>query len=178
MYPKYLPQHGMTMPAPDAAPIERILATFDRLMHRLMATHAPELSAIDLTMAQTKAMYVVLAAGQLRMSELAARLGVTSSTATGQVDRLVELGLLERHEDAADRRQVVVTATARAEATVQRLRELNSQRMREMLANVSEADLPTVERALLVLEASLPDQPSDGTATATFDPTQQEGSRS
>jgi DNA-binding MarR family transcriptional regulator len=136
---------------------DRIITIFDRLMHRLMATHAPELSAIDLTMAQTKALYIVLAAGRLRMSELAARLGVTSSTATGQVDRLVELGLLERREDPGDRRQVVVTGTDRAEATVEQFRELNSLRMREMLANVAARDLPTVERALRILEAAVPE---------------------
>lgn len=144
--------------------LDRILEVFDRLMHRLMATHAPELNAIDLTMAQVKAMYVVLAAGQLRMSELAARLGVTSSTATGQVDRLLELGLVERHEDPADRRQVVVTPTEQAEATVERFRELNSLRMREMLVGLTRRDLATVERALQILEAAVPDEPAGLTA--------------
>ena len=168
-----MPRNASGRLEPD---LDRIIEIFDRLMHRLMATHAPELSAIDLTMAQTKAMYIVLAAGRLRMSELAARLGVTSSTATGQVDRLVELGLLERHEDVADRRQVVVTPTDRAEATVEQFRELNSLRMREMLANVAADDLVTVERALLILEASLPAEPADITRTGRTGPPHHEGS--
>ena len=137
------------------ADLDRILAVFDGLMHRLMASHAPELNLIDLTMSQTKALYLVLAAGQLRMSELAARLGVTSSTATGVVDGLVSHGLLARHEDPADRRQVVVSATAEAEATLESFRELNSRRMREMLAHVDAADLAVVERALRVLDAAV-----------------------
>lgn len=169
------------MPTPATAPsddaLERILATFDRLMHRLMASHAPELNAIDLTMSQTKGLYIVLAAGQLRMSELAARLGVTSSTATGQVDRLVELGLLERREDPADRRQVVVTPTDRAEATVERFRELNSLRMREMLANVAPRDLGTVERALRILEAAVPERPDPHLPSLPTDASKHEGSR-
>ena len=103
------------------ADLDRLLAVFDGLMHRLMASHAPELNLIDLTMSQTKALYLVVAAGQLRMSELATRLGVTSSTATGVVDGLVSHGLLIRHEDPADRRQVVVSATPEAEATLQSL---------------------------------------------------------
>jgi DNA-binding MarR family transcriptional regulator len=164
-------------PTTDDDAYDRIITIFDRLMHRLMATHAPELSAIDLTMAQTKALYIVLAAGRLRMSELAARLGVTSSTATGQVDRLVELGLLERREDAGDRRQVVVTGTDRAEATVEQFRELNSLRMREMLANVAARDLPTVERALRILEAAVPEptDPQPAPAPPPPAPTQHEG---
>jgi DNA-binding MarR family transcriptional regulator len=97
-----------------AQTIERVLDAYESFMHRLMATHAPEVSALDLTMAQAKTLYVVLAAGELRMSELATRLGVTSSTATGQVERLVELGFLERHTEPDDRRQVLVTTTPTA----------------------------------------------------------------
>jgi DNA-binding MarR family transcriptional regulator len=140
---------------PADADLDRILAVFDGLMHRLMASHAPELNLIDLTMSQTKALYLVLAAGQLRMSQLAARLGVTSSTATGVVDGLVSQGLLTRHEDPADRRQVVVNATAEAEATLESFRELNSRRMREMLAHVNAADLMVVEQALRILDAAV-----------------------
>lgn len=147
-------------PTPQpAADVERVIAIFERLMHRLMATHAPELNTIELTMSQTKAIYLVLAAGQLRMSELAARLGITSSTATGIVDNLVATGLLARHEDASDRRQVVVSATPEAEATVERFRELNSYRLRELLDRVAAADLVVVERALTILDAAVAADP-------------------
>jgi DNA-binding MarR family transcriptional regulator len=151
----------VTPPTPAAsarhakADLDRILEVFDRLMHRLMASHAPELNLIDLTMSQTKALYVVVSADRLRMSELASRLGITSSTATGVVDGLVSHGLLARHEDPADRRQVVVSATARAEATLESFRELNSRRMREMLAHVDTDDLGVVEQALRVLDAAV-----------------------
>ena len=158
-----------------AADIDAVLAVFDRLMHRLMATHAPELSTLDLTMAQTKAVYLVLAAGQLRMSELAARLGVTSSTATGQVDRLVELGLVERHEDPADRRQVVVTATPSAEATMEHLRELNSHRMRELLERIEPGDLSIVRRAIVVLDDAVAAEATEATEATTTHPAQIEG---
>lgn len=43
---------------PRAAGLDRVVASFDRLMHALMATHAPELHAIDLTMSQAKALYL------------------------------------------------------------------------------------------------------------------------
>lgn len=151
---------------PATSDLDRIVGVFDTLMHRLMATHAPELSTVEMTMSQTKAMYLVLATGPMRMSELAHRLGVTNSTATGQVDRLVELGLLERHEDSADRRQVVVSATAHGSETLERFRELNSRRMREMLVRVDAADLPAIERALLILDAAVQAEASTPT-TAT-----------
>jgi DNA-binding MarR family transcriptional regulator len=157
---------------PHDADLDRVVGVFDALMHRLMATHAPELNALELTMSQTKAMYLLVAAGPLRMSELAHRLGVTNSTATGQVDRLVELGLLERHEDPADRRQVVVHATEHGTATLERFRELNSRRMREMLAHIHATDLPTVEHALRILDAAVAAEASAPTINLT------EGARS
>jgi DNA-binding MarR family transcriptional regulator len=152
---------------PSAVDLERVVSVFDALMHRLMATHAPELNTLEMTMSQTKAMYLVLAAGPMRMSELAHRLGVTNSTATGQVDRLVDLGMLERHEDPADRRQVVVSATEHGSATLERFRELNSRRMREMLAHIDATDLSTVEKALLILDAAVQAEASDLTTTIT-----------
>ena len=45
-------------------------------MQRLISDHAPEFTEVGVTMAQAKVLYVVLAAGHLRMSELASRLGV------------------------------------------------------------------------------------------------------
>lgn len=152
--------------------LDRVLAVFDRLMHRLMATHAPELSAIELTMSQTKAMYLVLASGPMRMSELAARLGVTSSTATGQVDRLVELGFLARSEEPTDRRQVVISATETGAETLEHFRELNSRRMREMLARIDGPGFAVVEQALGILDAAAdrepaPTHPTDPTVTTT-----------
>jgi DNA-binding MarR family transcriptional regulator len=140
---------------PTREAIDQVVDVFERLMHRLMATHAPELQAIELTMSQTKAMYLLVASGRMRMSELAARLGITSSTATGAVDRLVELGLIERHEDPADRRQVVVSATPTAAATLEHFRELNSRRMREILGRLDPDELATVERAMQVLDAAV-----------------------
>jgi len=143
-------------PSADSdADLDRIVGAFDGLMHRLMATHAPELNLLELTMSQTKALYLIVAAGQLRMSELAGRLGVTSSTATGVVDGLVSHGLLARHEDPADRRQVVVTATPEAEATLESFRELSASRMRELLSHVGAADLAVIERAIRVLDAAV-----------------------
>lgn len=124
-------------------------------MQRQMRHHAIEFNEIDVTMAQTKALYMLVAAGELRMSLLAGRLGVTSSTATGLVDRLVELGLAVRHEDASDRRQVVIRATSQAQSVLERFRELNAAAIRHLLAYIDRADLPVIERAIdLMLEAS------------------------
>ncbi|HET7168994.1 MAG TPA: MarR family transcriptional regulator [Candidatus Limnocylindrales bacterium] len=143
-----------------AEAVERVIVAYEAFMHGLMATHAPDMHEVDITMAQARALYIVLATGQLRMSELAAAMRVTSSTATGQVDRLVELGLLERLADPADRRQVVVRTTPAAVERLEHLRELNTHRMRELLAGLSLADLRTVERAIAILQRGVDAAPT------------------
>ena len=150
--------------------VERVILAYEAFMHGLMATHAPDMHEMDLTMAQAKTLYVVLAAGQLRMSELAAAMHVTSSTATGQADRLVELGLLERLTDPGDRRQVVVQTTPAAAERLEHLRELNTRRMRDLLTDLSPADLQTVEAAIAILHRGVfrdPITPSMPIATST-----------
>jgi len=154
--------------------IERIVAAFQTMMQRQMAHHAVELSEIDVTMAQVKALYALVAAGDLRMSALAARLGVTSSTATGVADRLVELGLAVRHEEPHDRRQVVIGPTPAARAVIDRFRELNSARMRHLLGFVDPAELPVIERAIDLMLAAV----ERAAATATAATVTSEGERS
>jgi MarR family transcriptional regulator, organic hydroperoxide resistance regulator len=136
-------------------------------MQRQMRHHAPELSEVDVTMAQVKALYLLVAAGEMRMSVLATSLGVTSSTATGLVDRLVELGLAARHADAHDRRQVVIGATERARAVLEHFRELNAAQMRHLLSFVDPDDLPVIEHAIRLMA----DATDRAAATPAPDPT-------
>jgi DNA-binding MarR family transcriptional regulator len=133
------------------------MAAFEAFMQRMALTHAPEFTEIGMTMAQAKVLYLVHAAGEMRMSELAARLGVTLSTTSGLVERLVESGLVTRHDDPADRRQVVVGFTESGAAQIDRLRELNADHMGRMLARVPDEDLLVVERAIRVLSMAADD---------------------
>jgi len=59
--------------------------------------------------------------GSMPMRELAARLGGHASSATGIADRLAARGLVERHEDADDRRVKRVALTPEGTATRIRL---------------------------------------------------------
>ena len=78
------------------AAVERVIAAFEKMMHRVATAHAPEFLEVGVTMSQAKVLYLVQAAPGLRMSDLSARLGVSLSTVSGVVDRLVDQGLLER----------------------------------------------------------------------------------
>jgi DNA-binding MarR family transcriptional regulator len=127
------------------------MEAFAAFEQRLMAVHAPEFTAVDLTMAQAKLLYVVTAAGDLSMSEIAQRLGVTISTASGAVDHLVSVGLLDRIDDPANRRQVRVSVTPFGLETLERLRELSTRQLRALFDLVADDDLGVVERAIRIL---------------------------
>jgi DNA-binding MarR family transcriptional regulator len=134
-----------------AALIDRVMAGFDAFMQRMAVTHADEFADVDLTMSQAKVLYQLQAMAPLRLSELAARLGVGLSTTSGLVERLVEAALVDRRDDPADRRQVVLTLTEAGHSRLDLMRELNAGHMRRMLAEVSDADLLTVGRSIEIL---------------------------
>lgn len=123
-------------------------------MNGMMSGHAPEFTDIAVTMAQAKVLYTLAAAETLRMSELAGRLGVSTSTASGAVDRLVDLGLIERRADPSDRRQVIVAVTSAGAGVLERMRELNTRQMRALLERLSPDGLAAVERAIDVLSVA------------------------
>jgi DNA-binding MarR family transcriptional regulator len=131
--------------------LDRALAAAEVFQQRLMALHAAEFTTLDITMAQAKLLYVVATAGELSMSEIAQRLGVTVSTSSGAVDRLVELGLLARSDDPANRRQVRVSVTPSGSTTLGQLRELSNRQLRTLFDLVGDEDLDLVERALRIL---------------------------
>ena len=140
--------------------VARVMAAFEAFQQRLMALHAVEFANLEITMAQAKLLYVVTAAGELSMSETAQRLGITVSTASGAVDRLVELGLLERSDDPTNRRQVRVSVTETGRRTLEQLQELNTRQLRDLFQRVSDEDLEVVERATLILAEAAAAEPA------------------
>ncbi len=130
----------MVKPDPDVRPaVQDALDAFEELQQRLMSVHAPDFAALDITMAQAKLLYVVTASRELTMSDIAQRLGVTISTASGSVDHLVSLGLLRRVDDPANRRQVHVSVTALGLERLEQLRELGTRQLRALYEAMTDA---------------------------------------
>jgi DNA-binding MarR family transcriptional regulator len=121
------------------------------MQQRLMSLHAAEFTTLDITMAQAKLLYVLVAAGELTMSETARRLGVTVSTASGAVEHLVGLGLVHRSDDPSNRRQVLVSVTGAGAETLEQMREMSTAHLRMLFELVTDEDLAVVERATNIL---------------------------
>jgi DNA-binding MarR family transcriptional regulator len=144
-------------------------------MQRLSEGHAPEFLEIDITMPQAKLLYLLGAVGELHMSELVTHLGVSLSTISGLVDKVVDHGLAYRRDDPADRRQVVVGLTPAGTAFIDRFRELNARQMRELVSVLDDEELDLVRRALAALAGAatrvVPDEsPAERPAGTRKDP--------
>ena len=81
------------------------------------------LSHGQLNLPQYNALNAVVLHAPLSMGKLTEDLCVSTAAATNVVDRLVQLGLVERHRDDRDRRVVLVTPTAKGRRTVMGVQE-------------------------------------------------------
>ncbi len=151
------------------AVIERLVATYEAMIHDVAAAHAPDFLGVGVTMSQAKVLYLVEAAPRLRMSDLSARLGVSLSTVSGVVDRLVDQGLLTRRDDPVDRRHVILRITDAGATQLQLFRELNAGQVRTLLARIDAAGLAVVEQALDLLAGAAAREPAARPASRTLE---------
>jgi DNA-binding MarR family transcriptional regulator len=86
------------------------------------------------------------------MSALAEHLHVGSSAVSGLVDRLVEHGYLDRHEDPIDRRAQLVSLTPAGVHVLDRIREFNADLLRTLLEGMSPAELDGLLLGLAALD--------------------------
>ena len=111
---------------------------------------------LDMTMAQLKAVMLLVQSEGLRSRELADGLDIAPSAATPLVDRLVAQKLARREPDADDRRIIWIRPTAKS---VSLYEQLMQQTNRPVLEDVL-AELPKQERQkvydsmVLLLEAA------------------------
>jgi DNA-binding MarR family transcriptional regulator len=128
-----------------------ILEHFESLMRYVSGWHASDFLGVDVTMSQAKCLYLVCVQPGIGMSAMAGHLGVGPSAISGLVDRLVEHGYLERHEDPADRRQQQLMPTAAGKIVVDRIRELSAAHLRLLLQGLDQLELESLERGMAAL---------------------------
>src|SRR5690606_12785744 len=91
---------------------------------------------------QVKVLGMLYRVGRSTVGEIAAGLGVTMPTASEQIDRLVEEGLLVREVNPADRRQVLVDLTPTAREFGRAIHELRLRQLRAALDRLEPDERP------------------------------------
>jgi DNA-binding MarR family transcriptional regulator len=113
--------------------VEDILKLADKLFRQLLPAVPKEILELDITMPQLKIMVILFVRGAIRMSDLAAGLGITLATATGLIDRLVERGLVTRDSLPDDRRVVLCRLSESGQQTISKIWNSAKNRSRELL---------------------------------------------
>jgi DNA-binding MarR family transcriptional regulator len=128
-------------PAATMTDIEQALTRLVRRgnqprVHERLAARA----GVPLDRAAYAALCRVQEAGPLRLSELAARMGVDASTASRQVQQLERTGLVGRVGDPDDGRASLLELTAEGDRVLTRMRQARRASLDQVLAGWSAAD--------------------------------------
>lgn len=102
-------------------------------------------------MPQLRALFALRRHGDCRMGIVANQLGTSLSTATGVIDRLVERGLVERWQDAADRRSNICRLTPAGVDLAERLLALRRREWEERLSGLTDEEAAEAQRGLTIL---------------------------
>jgi DNA-binding MarR family transcriptional regulator len=99
------------------------------------------LGAEGITVAQAMTLKAITDQDRMcKMSDLAAMRFLTPAAATGIVDRLIHLGLVERKFDESDRRVILLALTPHGEKTLSTLEDKVRQMMQGFFERISESD--------------------------------------
>ena len=109
----------------------------------------------DLTVAQAQ-MLCALTDESLGMAELSGVLGLERSSLTGLVDRAEHRGLVVREGDPRDRRVVKVTLTPAGADAVHKFHHQLTERLEELLQDLSSTERDRFARSLGRLVADVP----------------------
>lgn len=131
--------------------IALIAGLLPQVMGALVSHQPLRTGASDVTMAQGRVLMVVGHGPGCTMGELASRLGIGVSAATGLVDRLVERGVLERDSDPADRRVVRVRMSPAGIRAGQEWYAAQVLHIGEALSALSDRDIRRVAEATELL---------------------------
>jgi DNA-binding MarR family transcriptional regulator len=147
-----------TASPPDAAMTD-IEQALTRLIRRGNQPRVHERLAARAGVSLDRAAYAALCrlheSGPLRLSELAARMGVDASTASRQVQHLERTGLVARVGDPADRRASLLQLTAEGDRALARMRQARRDSLGQVLDGWSRADRRTLAAMLIRLVEDL-----------------------
>jgi DNA-binding MarR family transcriptional regulator len=116
----------------------------DDLLEAARAVMRISLHAADqiggVSVVQLRALTVLDRAGTANLAQLADGMGVTVSTTSRLVDRLVAAGLVDRRTATHTRREIALRLTARGRTTLGRYDDLRLDSLRACLESLSEED--------------------------------------
>lgn len=119
----------------------RIIELLGSVSRRLARRLAPVVEAENLSITDVLVLWKINRKQVCRVTEIAEEIGVSPSTLTGVLDRLVAAGWLIRESDPVDRRAVLVRATESVGPLIRRLLDRSDDALALLLRPLSEKRL-------------------------------------
>ncbi len=118
----------------------------------LVAVSARSIAAVDetITLPQFRLLVILHTRGPLKHATLSEFMGVTPSTATRMVDRLVSIGMLTRRASPTSRREILIDLTTDGDRVV---RQVTAHRRRDIARIVARMDAGTRQGLIDALTA-------------------------
>ncbi|SEQ43442.1 MarR family transcriptional regulator, transcriptional regulator for hemolysin [Faunimonas pinastri] len=140
--------------------VVQLRAEFIRSMHRLPRLYRREVDRIlrRYELSEASAVPVVLIGRMgdgMRQGALAEEMDIEASTLVRLLDQLCSSGLIERHEDPADRRAKTLHLTEEGQRLAVRVDAVLMDLRKKLMGSVSPADLEATLRVFGAMEGSL-----------------------
>ena len=158
------PASSEELTPPASREVEAVLAAADVLL-RVVASSVAEVEDVVNT-PQLRVLVRIHNLGPQNLGGVAAELGVHASNATRISDRLVAAGLIERREDPADRRYVLLELTGKGKELVNTVLEHRRQAIAGVISRMPAGRRPALAAAMEAFAAAAGGQgTSDGRFT-------------
>ena len=110
-----------------------------RASRALVGISAASIAEVDdvATVPQLRVMMMIATRGPINLAAVAAGLDVSPSNASRICDRLLKIDMVDRREDAADRRNVVLSLTRQGHALIDRVTRHRRKAIRAVLRQMS-----------------------------------------
>ncbi|WP_026485752.1 MarR family winged helix-turn-helix transcriptional regulator [Caldanaerobius polysaccharolyticus] len=110
---------------------------------------------IDITGPQSILMGVLAHYGEMKISDLSEKLGLSNSTVSGIINRLEKQGLVKRTRSAKDRRVIYVNVTPEFKRSFQKYFDEAEKRIEEIINSATPEELNTILDGLNTLKKVL-----------------------
>jgi len=119
----------------------RIPTIIHRKLHRSVLRVALEQFGTDITSHHLMIMKALQDSEMLHSSEIAEMVAIARPQMTHSIDRLIDLGMVERQLDIEDRRKIDIRLTQQGRDTLEKLDVVIKGRMKEKLSSFSDDEM-------------------------------------
>lgn len=132
----------------------QILETLKKLMSLLRQVIETEFKQLNLTAPQGILLSILAKEGEMNVSDLSQKMGLTSSTVSGIIDRLEKGGFLQRKRSGEDRRVVFVSVN-REKCDALAIEQKIEIKLEEVMNQYSQQELEGILQGLVKLQTIL-----------------------